>query len=72
MGFFDAMPVTDMRRDVVFVDHLIHVFQDLVAACDGIAVPGFELVAESKKIAVRADPRIGVDMPSSAEALMCL
>src|SRR5438045_7653660 len=53
-------------------DHLAHIRAYFLSGCYRIAGPGFEAVAESVKIAIRANAGIAVGQPGAAETLLRL
>ena len=68
----DPVPVADVPREIVLVDHLAHVGEDFVRGRDRRADPRLEAVAEGVEVAVGADARIAVGQPGAAEALLAL
>ncbi len=65
----DLVAIADVAVKVVLLDHLAHVFADLVRGGDRRADPGLEAVAEGVEVAVGADAGILVGQPGAAEAL---
>lgn len=65
----DAVLVTDVRSQLVLVDHLTQVPEDLGAGGDRRTGPGLEAVAKGEEIAVGADPRVPVGPPGTPEGL---
>jgi hypothetical protein len=55
--------------EIVLLDHLTHVFEDLVGRCDGGAGPWLEPVAKGVQVAVGANARVLVGQPGAAKAL---
>lgn len=64
------MPIADVTAEVVLVDDLAHVAQDFGSSRDRRTGPGLEAIAEGIEIAVRADARIAVSEPGTAEAFL--
>ena len=62
--------VADMGREVVFLDHLAHVFPDGFRRGDGLPRPGLEAIAKGVEIAVGANTWVFVGEPGAAEAAL--
>jgi hypothetical protein len=62
--------VADVRSEIVFLDHVAHVFQDFGRARDRRCRPRLETVAEGVQIAVGADAGIAVGGPGAAKGLL--
>ena len=66
------MLIADVRREIVLVDHVAHVFQDFGRARDRRCRPRLEAVAEGVQVAVGADAGIAVGGPGAAKRLLRL
>ena len=62
-GVRDAMAVTDLRCEVVLLDHLAHVLLDLRRRGNGCTDPRLEPVPERVEVAVAADAGVLVPEP---------
>ena len=69
-GRGDGVLIADVAGEIVFLDHLAHVFQDFGGARDRRAGPWLEAVAEGMEVAVGADAGITVGAPGAAERLL--
>ena len=66
----DPVLIADMAAEIVFLDHLAHIFENLRRRRDRRAGPRLEAVAEGMKVAVGADAGITVRPPGPAKALL--
>src|SRR4029450_6205239 len=64
--------IADVRREIVLLDHVAHVFEDFGSARDRSGRPWLEAVAERMQVAVGADAGIAVGGPGAAERLLRL
>ncbi len=64
----DPVLVADVAAEIVFLDHVAHIFQNLGRAGDRCAGPRLEPVAEGVQVAVGADAGIAVGAPGATEA----
>ena len=71
-GRDDPVAIADMGAEIAVLDDLVHVPENLVAAGDGRADPGFVPVAEGVEIGVRPDARIAVHVPGASERIVSL
>jgi len=62
--------IADVRGEIVLLDHVAHVFQDFLGACDRRCRPRLEAVAEGVQVAVGANAGIAVGGPGATKRLL--
>jgi len=66
----NPVPVANMSCEIVVLDHLAHIAQNFLSACDRRTDPRLEAIAEGVEVTVGANTGIAMRPPGSAKTLL--